>query len=349
MQLIPKFARTKSTVFFVLVATFAFAALSASPFINHARAAGPESVQIFAADCATPKLIFFLGDTVCVKASGFPLHPSVADFYRRFNWSAPGHRVAESDAVKGDPDFDTFTIPSSGDFAVAGKWRVQTVDIETNTRADATFTVRNPRLFLVDLSGWKAINDYVLPGDRLRYKVTIMNNGPDVAEFVQFAEDLPTNATFYALKQGSGPLFECQTPELGQGGRILCSTKYMKNGEQASFDIYVVVDERARPGDTAMGRLQIASNTEELNKYDNVVRYSTLIVSELKEEPKYQDEVDNPRGYEGDKYEPPALEPVNDKDYKGDDVRLPEPEKDNPPDYQGDPDVIWPDPEKENP
>lgn len=349
MSLTPSTARTKPIILFVLFAAFALAAVSASPFISRASAAGPETVQVFAADCATPKSTFYLGDTVCVKASGFPLHPGVADYYRRFNWSAPGHRVAESDAVKGDPDFDTFVIPSSGDFAVAGKWRVQTVDIETNTRAAATFTVRHPRLLLADLSGWKAMHDYVLPGDRLRYRVTIMNNGPEVAEFVQFAEDLPINATFYALKQGSGPIFECQTPGLGQGGRILCSTKYMKSGDQASFDLYVVVDPRALPGDTAMGRLQVASNTEELNKYDNVVRYSTLIATELKEEPKYYDEVDNPRGYEGDRYEPPALEPINDKDYKGDDVRLPEPEKDNPFDYKGDPDVIWPEPEKENP
>lgn len=349
MSLTPHAARTNPPVLFALFALLLFAAFSASPLLDRAGAAGPETVQVFAADCATPKTIFFLGDTVCVKASNFPLHPGVADYYRRFNWSAPGHRVAESDAVKGDPDFDTFVIPSSGEFAVAGKWRVQTVDIETNTRADAAFTVRHPRLLLADLSGWKAMHDFVLPGDRLRYRVTIMNNGPDAAEFVQFAEDLPTNATFYALKQGAGPAFECQTPALGQGGRILCSTKYMKSGEQASFDLYVVVDERAQAGETAAGRLQVASNTEELNKYDNLVRYSTLVVRELKEIPTRYDEVDNPRGYEGDRYEPPALEPVNDKDYKGEDVRLPEPEKDNPPDYRGDPDVIWPEPEIENP
>ncbi|HWS54503.1 MAG TPA: hypothetical protein VN228_10265 [Pyrinomonadaceae bacterium] len=349
MPLTPSATRTKSTVLFVLFAVSVFAAVSASPFVNRAAAAGPETVQTFAADCATPKTTFWLGETVCVKASNFPLHPGVADYYRRFNWSAPGHRVAESDAVKGDPDFDTFSIPSSGDFAVAGKWRVQTVDIETNTRADATFTVRSPRLFFVDLSAWKAAHDFVLPGDRLRYKVTIFNDGPDVAEFVQLAEDLPVNATFYALKQSSGPVFECRTPAQGQTGRILCSTKYMKSGDQATFDVYVVADERASAGDLFQSRTVVGSNTEELNKADNTYRYTSRVVTELKEIPTQYEEVDNPRGVEWERADLPKPEAINPEDYKGDDVRLPEPEKDNPPDYRGDPDVIWPEPEIENP
>jgi Domain of unknown function DUF11 len=349
MSLPPRTARAKSPALFVLFAALVFAAFSASPFLDRASAAGPETVQVLADDCATPKTVFFLGDTVCVKASNFPLHPGVADYYRRVNWSAPGHRVAESDTVKGDPDFDTFTIPSSGDFAVAGKWRVQTVDIETNARADATFTVRNPRLALVDLGAWKAVHDYVLPGDRLRYRVTIFNDGPDLAELVQFAEDLPYNATFYALKQASGPVFECQTPAQGATGRVLCSTKYMKGGDQASFDVYVIADERARAGEPFQSRTQVASNTDELNKYDNTARYTSLVVTELKEIPTKYEEVDNPYGVEWERADPPSPEPVNDKYYQGDPVRLPEPEKDNPPDYRGDPDVIWPEPEIENP
>jgi uncharacterized repeat protein (TIGR01451 family) len=348
MPLTANFARTKSPILFVLAATIAFAALSASPFLNHASAAGPESVEVFAGDCATPQTIFYLGDTVCVRATGFPLHPSLADYYRRFNWSAPGHRVAQTGAVKSDPDYEKFSIPTSGDFAVAGKWRVQTVDIETNTRAYANFTVRNPRLFLVDLSAWKWAHDFVHPGDRLRYTITFKNDGPELAEFVQFAEDVPTNATFYALKQRSGSLFECSTPQVGATGRILCSTKYMKNGEEASFDVYYTVNPEAREGDFCEGRTQIASNTEEMNKGDNVLKYSTRIANPLKEEPKPVEEADNPFGYEGERVEMPASEPVNSPDYKGDAVIWPKEEKENPPDYEGE-DVIWPEPEVENP
>lgn len=348
MSLTPNSARTKSPFFYTLVAAFAFAALSASPFLDRARAAGPESVEVFAGDCATPQTTFYLGDTVCVRASGFPLHPSVADHYRRVNWSAPGHRVAESEPIKGDPDYDKFVIPSSGDFAVAGRWRVQAVDIETNTRADANFTVRNPRLFLVDLSAWRWAQDYVLPGDRLRSTLKVRNDGPELAEFVQLAEDVPTNATFLALRQTSGPLFECQTPKEGGIGRILCTTKALRHGEEASFDVYYVVSTDAREGDSCAGRTQVASNNEDLNKYDNLARYSTLIVRELKEEPPPVEELENPRGYYGEKTEEPAPEPVNEKDYVGEKVRMPAPEPVNPPDYKGE-DVVWPEPEKENP
>lgn len=343
MPLTASSARTKSPILFVLAAV-AFAALSASPFLERARAAGPESVEVFAGDCATPQTVFFLGDTVCMKASGFALPPTVADHYRRVNWSAPGHRVAESDPIKSDPDFDKFVIPASGDFAVAGKWRVQTVDIETNTRAAATFTVRNPRLFLVDLSVWKAMQDFVLPGDRLRHTITFKNDGPELAEFVQFAEDVPTNTTFYALRQRSGSPFECQTPMMGEVGRILCSTKYMKEGEQASFDVYYIVDQRAREGDLCEGRTQVVSNTDELNKVDNVLRYATRIGYLLTEEPKPVEEQDNPEGIPpGDVPKPEEENPQGIPPGP-----TPKPEPENPPDYKGE-EVIWPEPEKENP
>jgi len=348
MPFISNSPRARVLILFALFATIISFTLFASPLFNPARAAGNESVQVFAGDCATPKTIFFLGDTVCVKASDFPLHPTAAEYYRRINWSAPNLGVAESELVKADPDFYKFVIPSSGPFAQPGKWRVQTVDIETNGRASANFTVRNPRHLLVDLSIWKTAHDYVLPGDKLRYTLTVRNPGPELAEFVQFVDDVPSNATFLALRQRSGPLFECATPKEFETGRILCTTKFMKLDEEATFDVFVVVDEQAREGDTLEGRTQVASNTEDLEKFDNTAVYATRIVSFLKEEPPPVEELENSGGYEGEKVPMPAPEKENPFGYEGEKVPMPEPEPVNSPDYKGEK-VPMPEPEPENP
>jgi uncharacterized repeat protein (TIGR01451 family) len=338
-----KLTRTRALTLFVLAAAI-YSAFFASPFSNPAHAAGDETVQVFAGDCKTPQNIFYLGDTVCVRVGDFPLHPTVAEYYRRINWSAPGLGVAETELVGADPEYDRFTIPSSGPFALPGRWRVQTVDIETNTRADGHFVVRHPRLLLADLHLWKAGPDFVLPGDKLRYTLTIRNSGPELAETVQFAEDTPSNATFLAFRQRSGSPFECQLPKSGEAGRILCTSKVMRLDEEATFDIYYVVSDNAREGDTCDGRTQVASLTEELHKYDNLVRSSTPVSAPAGEEPPPTEEQENPTGGDPPKdvpepeiENPPGIPPGP----------TPRPEPENPPGIPPPPDL--PKPEEENP
>ena len=307
-----KLARARVLTLSAFVAAAVYSALSAPTIFNTTASAADETVQVFAGDCRTPQTIFFLGDTVCVRVADFPLHPTSAEYYRRINWSAPGLSVAETELVGSDPEYDKFVIPTSGPFAKPGRWRVQTVDIETNARADGHFIVRHPREFLVDLGVWKVGPDFVLPGDKLRFILTIRNDGPELARTVQFSEDVPTNAVFLALRQRSGGAFECQLPEQGGTGRILCSTSQLKLGEEASFDVYYEVSPNARPGETSDSLTQIASAMEELNKLDNIFRSETFVA-----DPNVSD-----RGPTEEEENPPGIPPPDD---------VPPPEEENPP------------------
>jgi uncharacterized repeat protein (TIGR01451 family) len=271
-----KFTRTKAPILFVLAAVI-YSALSASPLFQPALASGDESVQIYAGDCVTPQTVFSLGDTVCVRVGEFPLPPDAAEYYRRITYSAPGLSIVETATVRSDPQFDRFRIPDTGDFARPGTWRVHSVDIETNTRSDARFVVRHPLIRLADLNLWKQGPPVVLPGSKVRYKISVRNDGPDLADVVQFTEDVPTNATFLALKQVDGPLFDCRTPGEREKGQIVCGTRGLKPDEAATFDVYYVIDDFAREGDTCEGATLAYSRTEELNKEDNDTVYKAVI------------------------------------------------------------------------
>ena len=304
-----KLTRTNALTLFVLAAAAALAAPTL--FRHNAHAAGDETVEVFAGDCRTPQSIFYLGDTVCVRVGDFPLHPTAAEYFRRINWSAPGLGVAETELVGADPEYDRFSIPTSGEFALPGRWRVQTVDIETNARADGSFIVRHPHILLADLQLWKAGPDIVLPGQKLRYTLVVKNDGPELARSVQFSEDVPSNAVFLAFRQRTGSTFECQLPKEGEGGRIVCATGALKLGEEATFDVYYVVSEEAREGDSCEGRTQVASAIEELDKSDNVLRYAARVAAPAGEDPGPTEEQENP----------PGIPPPGD---------LPKPEEENP-------------------
>lgn len=272
-----KLTRTKAPILFVLVAAATYSALSASPLFRPALASGNETVHIYAGDCTTPQTVFNLGDTLCVRAGEFPLPPDAAEYYRRITYSAPGLSIVETSAVRSDPQFDRFRIPDTGDFARPGTWRVHTVDIETNTRGDARFVVRHPLIKYADLNLWKQGPAVVLPGDKLRYRLSLRNDGPDFASVVQFTEEVPTNATFLALKQGEGAPFDCQTPAQGEKGKIVCAVRGLQPDESAAFDVYYLIDNFAREGDTCEGATLAFSRTEELNKDDNDTVYTTTI------------------------------------------------------------------------
>lgn len=341
MPSITKLARARSPILFAFAATLICLTLTASPLFDPARAAareesfGPETVQVFAGDCTTPKTVFYLGDSVCVRVGEFPLHPATAEYYRRINWSAPNLEVAETEVVKTDPEFDRFVIPSSGAFAQPGRWRVQAVDIETNARAYASFIVRHPLTRFGDLRVWKQGPEHVIPGERVKFELTFKNVGPDVSESIQFAEDVPSNATFLALRQTAGPIFDCTTPREGETGRIVCASKGLRLDEEATFEVYYVVSDFVRVGDTCEGLTQVISRTEELHKADNEALYAALVTAPYKEDPPPTEEVDNPRGYVGEKVRMPASEPVNSPSYVGEKYVAPAPEPVNPPDYVG--------------
>jgi uncharacterized repeat protein (TIGR01451 family) len=225
---------------------------------------GAEYVKTFAADCVTPQTVFNPGDTVCAEAGDFPAPLSAR--YRRFQWAPPDGFVADLTNVKIDPQSDKFVIPASG---ALGTWTVATIDGDSNRFAVAKFTVRNPRFPAANLSVYKDGPKYVLPGDRVSYKLWINNPGPDFAEGVQIVDEVPTNMVFVALKQASGAALECSTPARGETGRSVCKVKGVPAEEPIELIAYYQVNPEAKEGETCSSSTEVTSATEELNKEDN--------------------------------------------------------------------------------
>lgn len=236
-----------------------------------------EFVTVYAKDCRTPQIVFNLGDTVCITAGNFLLPPSDNFQYRRLSWVAPDLTVANQALIQSDPQTEYFEIPASGDLAQAGTWYATTINVHSGRRANGKFYVRNPRVRLVDLSISKSAPESVLPGTRVMYKLAFHNPGPDFAEYVEFTDEVPSNMTFYALKQVSGPEFECAMPERGKTGSIVCATKGLQLDETAEFAVYYIVDSDLKEGTVCNSLSYISSRIEELRKEDNYSKTETMV------------------------------------------------------------------------
>lgn len=228
---------------------------------------GVEYVKTFADDCVTPQTVFNPGDTVCVEAGDFPAPLSAR--YRRFQWTSPDGLVADLTNIKEAPQHDKFLVPTSGQFAQLGTWTVATINGDSDRFAVAKFIVRNPKLPYANLSVFKDGPKYVLPGDKVSYKLWITNPGPDFAQEVQLIDEVPTNMVFVALKQASGAPLECSTPERGATGRSICKVKGMPADEPIELTAYYQVNSEVKEGETCSSSTEVSSVTEELNKTDN--------------------------------------------------------------------------------
>jgi uncharacterized repeat protein (TIGR01451 family) len=269
--------KVSATLLLLLIAIVAASLSPSTPAASAFRSSG-EYVEVYAADCVTPQTIFNPGDTVCAQAGNYPVQPS-NPFYRRFSWMSADGSVADRSTIKGDPQADRFIIPTSGPFAQLGTWHVSTIDESADRNATAKFIVRDPRISLTDLSVSKAGPYSVLPGERVQYDLSVYNPGPDFAEFVQVVFSVPTNMTFVAMKQASGPLFDCQTPARGETGRIICTTKGLELDGAADFAVYYDVARDAKEGTDCSTVVEVTSTTEELRKEDNTYALTATVTS----------------------------------------------------------------------
>ncbi|HEY0080131.1 MAG TPA: hypothetical protein VGB73_16090 [Pyrinomonadaceae bacterium] len=259
------------------------AALAALPFcLETARAAnmlqgGYEYINVYASDCVTPKSVFSLGETVCVQAGNFPLTPGTEPNYRRFQWISPDNNVVDTTGIKADPQNDRYIIPTSGQFAQVGTWYIKTINSRGEGEAGGRFIVRNLNIRLADMTIGKSGPQIVLPGDRVEYKLTIRNAGPDTATSIEFMDEVPTNMIFVALKQASGGFFECTTPAQGETGRSVCRTKGMRLDEEATFVFYYQVNPDLRDGTVCGSNAQVTTLTEERDKTSNTTYMESTV------------------------------------------------------------------------
>jgi len=281
--------RTVAVTLFMLIATvvWAFSPSMASGSTGGNRpataaAAAPafqgsgEYITIYAGDCVTQQNVFNLGDTVCMKAGDFPL--TVRNFnYRRLSWVAPDLTIAEQILFSNDPQVEYFKIPTSGALAQLGTWYATTINVHSGRQANGKFYVRDPNLPSVDLSISITTPEGVRPADKAMYIITLHNPGPDYAEGILLNDEVPTNMTFHALKQISGPEFQCVTPEPGQIGRITCQSKGLGVEETAEIAVYYIVNPELRDGTVCTSQSRVSSAMNDLLKDNNYATAETMV------------------------------------------------------------------------
>jgi len=77
-----------------------------------------ETVQVFAADCATPQTSFALGETICAKTDGVDLTVP-GNFF--MNWFHPDGSATNGGTITQNPQYFLFSLPTSS--TEAGTWK----------------------------------------------------------------------------------------------------------------------------------------------------------------------------------------------------------------------------------
>ena len=235
-------------------------------------AAATESISTFTSDCTTPSSAFNLGDTVCAVATGAPFPNQ-----RRFQWVTPDGSVAQQNPINSDPASDTFTIPTTGQFAQVGTWTVKTINRRGGGIANAQFVVKDPQSANVDLTLTKYGPSQVSAGSNINYRIELTNKGPNDAQVVTLTDLVPAGTTFVSEAQNSGPAFTCVTPTFGGTGTISCTIATLPANSTAVFTLAVNVSSGTPDGTTVSNTASVSSATHELNPPDNTSTVETTV------------------------------------------------------------------------
>jgi len=215
----------------------------------------------YAADCATPKSNFVLGDQVCARAVGF------AGPNNRFAWIDPENLVRTFTPISADPQTDLSSLPATATELVdiflvknRGTWKVNVLSGDGRRLDSVRFTVSGDPA--ADLSLSKSINGGAPDaGTDFSYTITLTNFGPNAASAVSLSDPTPVNATFVSVSQLSGPTFSCSTSD-----QVVCERPSLAAGETASFE---VTYNAGAANSSVTNIANVTSTTTELNPFDN--------------------------------------------------------------------------------
>jgi hypothetical protein len=254
-------------------------------------APGPENVQTYAADCATPKSVFNLGETVCARYTGAPTYNFPL---RRVAWVNTVGLVFSPDVpaqadVTNANDSVLFTIPmnavSDEGFDRRGGWSVNLISTsDGSVRAAAAFTVRDPNNAAANLSVFQLAEGgsaVVGAGGAINYFVSVVNRGPDAAQNVTLNIGAPTLSTasasapaFILAAQLSGPVFDCT----GAGGNTPCAIETLPAGGVAVFAVAYSVPSGTADYTVVTSTSSVSSATTDPRPSDNAsTAYATVI------------------------------------------------------------------------
>lgn len=205
------------------------------------------SLATYDSDCSTSKTTFAVGETVCVKASGFP----VGSFFPRYmTWATPDSTIVRSTQLFSDPQDDSLLLTATTSINGLtidnrGTWQV----VVRNPffffpEAIVRFTVTDPANAAADLSVASTfVPSNVQVGSNAGFGFQLSNYGPNAATNVQFSNPAPAGSSLVSLQQLSGPAFVCSGAN--------CSIASLAAGAEAIFLATVMVNSGTELTDTA--------------------------------------------------------------------------------------------------
>ncbi len=234
-----------------------------------------ETMNVFAGDCATVKTLFSLGDSVCAVATGAPMGPPLQ---RRFEWIAPNGTIFQMGPdVATDPQTNSITIPTSGQFAQTGTWTVKTVDVSNNGFAVAQFLVQDQDKTSADLSASMFAPFQVSAGANVTFTLLVKNNGPNEAQNVQIKIGTASNANLISSDQITGPPSTWVVAPQATNGTGVCTIETLPVNAEAGFSFVYRIDPGTPKGSSVATTATVSSGTLELYSADNTATATAII------------------------------------------------------------------------
>lgn len=229
-----------------------------------------EGIATFNSNCVTPQTDFFLGETVCAKASGV----QSALFPWRVLWVDPQGLVRQSDAASTDDSTTyTYTLPATATSTVnfetvdnRGNWSVKLARSNGAIRQTAPFAVHETNNPISDVFIQKVVHSEsssVSSGDNISFSIIIGNRGPDSAAAVHLVDSIPAGGSLVSFSQNSGP--SCVPADTNIPND--CTIATVTNGDRAEFTI-VYNTGAASPGDYETSAT-VSTTTTESNTDNN--------------------------------------------------------------------------------
>ncbi|HZG51573.1 MAG TPA: immunoglobulin-like domain-containing protein, partial [Pyrinomonadaceae bacterium] len=215
-----------------------------------------DTLNTYAADCATPKRDFDLGETVCARTS----IPSSFFFFHRLTWIDPNNHVLDTASFNASEQTNVFTLPGTPTSFIDGNtvdnrgtWRVDLRTADGSRSATVSFDVHEPANPRADLQIAVGGGDRVVDsGATVTVKVSVYNAGPDAATDVQVSALSISGLSLQSFSAAVGG-------DCGAGGA--CALATLPRGAHALF--FATYSVTARGGAEATAEATVAADTQD--------------------------------------------------------------------------------------
>jgi len=243
-----------------------------------------ETIDTFAAGCTTPQSSFVIGDTVCVKLTGFP----TSSFPRRLLIGNANSIVIHDVNITTDPQTFSFTVTATSVIGGVttdnrGSWLAIVLNPFFYYPEGATgFSVADPSNATADTAVATSVGPGTAQaGTAVTFELEVKNYGPDSAATVALTDAIPANTTFVDFQQTGGPTFNCSPlPAVGaSSGSTNCTiSSLVWPGPAATFVATYQINASTPDNTEIVNTATLTSTTNDQNTSNNSTTDTATVV-----------------------------------------------------------------------